>query len=367
MTFLEIKPRIKKAYPVIYRANQVMISGFGDVTTYDDADGAVTAVIKLLNGTHSLKQIENLVTQEFPTHTAEEIEELINDLNSEHFLEDVENVGAETLPTYALKRYHRNINFFSSYISIEENKYEFQTKLLNATVGIIGLGGLGSHIVYDLACLGIGKIEAIEFDVVDETNLNRQILYNNADIGNEKGKLAQQRLQQFNPHVEFNYHKIKVTSATQIEAAFKNVDVIVLVADRPKYELANWVNEAAVHLNVPLFCAGLEGHRALEYMIRPHTTGCINCWRQEAESKMDQDAKAFNDIKREKRMTGDNTAIVPLVSLATGMLCTEVLKYLTGIGELVSAGNLLSVDFDTMQIKTVESWKLNPNCSVCGG
>lgn len=142
-------------------------------------------------------------------------------------------------------------------------------KLIDSKIGIIGLGGLGSHIIYDLAGLGIGEIKAVEFDVVDISNLNRQILYNFDDIGKSKASIAKQRIYEFNPQIKFTVEEKKINSSEDVVESFRGFDCLILVADRPKIKLARWVNEAIVKLNIPLFCAGLEAQRALQYTIYP--------------------------------------------------------------------------------------------------
>lgn len=365
MNYLEIKPKLKPAYPVIFDTKRVIIGGFGKNVIYKDSTGAVSEVFKLLDGTHTIYQIQKIITDMYGQFNNKNILELINDLNKESILEDSELKGSEILSSYQLERYHRNINFFSSFIDVSKNKYAVQKKLLNATVGIIGLGGLGSHIVYDLAAMGIGKIKAIEFDKLDLTNLNRQILYNYDEIGKSKGQLAKKRLNDFNPEVDFELFEHQVKSAQDIIDDLQGVDFIILVADRPKYLMARWANQAAVSLNVPMFCARLEAQRAMYYTVVPHQTGCVACW----QSKVREQDPISDRVLREKErlnLLGDNTAIVPLVSAATGLITAEILRFITGIGELQSAGNLIAIDYLTMQTEKIETWQINLDCEVCG-
>lgn len=280
MNYKEIKPKLKKAYPVVYDKNRILVGGFGKNIEYADPTGSVYFVFKLLTGKYTIKQITRKTINQYSQYTEKDVFDLINDLNSERIIEDANISGTNVLSKYELERYHRNINFFSSFIDLKKNKYRIQRKISDTTVGIIGLGGLGSHIVYDLAALGIGHIKAIEFDKLDLTNLNRQILYNYEDVGKSKGHLAKKRIHDFNPKVKFDLFEKKVTSAKDITDCFNDVDFIILVADRPKYYMAHWANESAVTLNVPMFVAGLEAQRAMYYTIIPHKTGCVECWRQ---------------------------------------------------------------------------------------
>jgi molybdopterin/thiamine biosynthesis adenylyltransferase len=366
MDYLQIKPKLKKAYPIVFDEGRIIVGGFGKNTVYEDETGAVTATFKLLNGKHTIAEISDQISKQYSSINPENVLELINDLNHERFIEDSELIGSDILNDYQRERYHRNINFFSSFVELKDNKYELQAKLGNATAGIIGLGGLGSHIVYDLAGLGIGHIKAIEFDKLDLTNLNRQILYNYSDIGKSKGQLAKQRIHDFNPEIKFDLLEQQISETKQIIEFFKDVDFIILVADRPKYLMARWANEAAVNLNVPMFCAGLEAQRAMYYTVVPHKTGCVNCWQ---ESVKEQDNISTLVLKEKERLNllGDNTAIVPLVSVVTGMINAEIIRYITKIGELQAAGNLIAIDFLTMRTSVIEQWQLADDCPICGG
>lgn len=366
MDINKVKPKMKKAYPVVFMKKKVYVGGFGEITKYDDSDGAISRLIKLLDGRLTVEEIAKQISLDFPKYSKKDVREAIDSISKDGFIEDVNLIGSDILTPYELERYHRNINFFSSFSTLSDNKFLAQKKICNAKIGIIGLGGLGSHIVYDLAGLGFGTIKAVEFDKVDISNLNRQILYNFEDIGKSKAKLAQKRIAAFNPEVNFEVTEKKIGSARDIEEEFKGFEALILVADRPKMLLAGWVNEAILKLNVPLFCAGLEAQRAMHYTIIPHQTGCIECWKN---SVKDENPVSYAILEERRRLdlTGDNTALVPLVSTITGFLCVELVKYITGIGELTALGKLKSINFNTMETSIAETWELDKNCKVCGG
>ncbi|HFE9851573.1 TPA: ThiF family adenylyltransferase [Enterococcus faecalis] len=365
MDFMNIKPQLKRAYPTVFIDNNVYVGGFGTITKYTDTAGAIELLFEKMDGNNTISEIVTSVKNEYSQFSEEEIIKAINGISEDGFLEDKNLIGSEVLSEYELSRYHRNINFFSSYLTLKDNKYKLQKKLSQATIGIIGLGGLGSHIVYDLAGLGIGTIKAVEFDKVDISNLNRQILYDYEDIGISKAELAKKRIIKFNPKIKFYVSEKKIQSANDVENEFKDCDLLILVADRPKTLLAGWVNEAIVKLNIPLFCAGLEAQRAMHYTIIPHQTGCIECWKKNVEDEHPV-SHALLEERRRLNLVGDNTAIVPLVSTITGFICAEIVKYLTGIGELTTVGKLKTIDFSTMTTVISETWEKNKNCQICG-
>ncbi len=364
MEIKNISPKMKPAYPVVKMNGNVYIGGFGTITQYDDSEGMINKLIELMDGTNTVKDITEVMLASYPSLTEAIVEEAILDINNDGFLEDTNFVGSEVLSEYELNRYHRNINFFSTYSSLGMNKYEIQAKICNAKVCLIGLGGLGSHIAYDLAGLGVGQIKAIEFDTVDLSNLNRQILYNYEDIGKQKAKLAEERIKAFNPEIKFETVELKISSSEDVYNEIKDFDYVILVADRPKTLLARWVNEAIVKAGVPLLTAGLEAQRAMHYTVIPGVTGCIECWMNSVENK-DPVSFAILEERRRLNLTGDNTAIVPLVSTITGFICAELVRLITGIRKSTSTGKLISIDFDTMTTNIAEEWEKQPGCEMC--
>ncbi|MES5953260.1 ThiF family adenylyltransferase [Bacillus fungorum] len=364
MDFLKVQPKKKLAYPTVQMDNNVYIGGFGSITKYDDPNNSVATLINLMDGSRTVAEITDIMVEKFKDLTKEDVIEAIVDMSHDGFLEDTNHIGSDILNNYELERYHRNINFFSTYATLDVNKYKIQKKICDTKVCIIGLGGLGSHIAYDLAGLGIGHIKAIEFDTVDLSNLNRQILYNYEDIGQKKATLAEKRIKQFNPNINFTAIEKKITSAEDVAKEIKGFDYVILVADRPKTLLARWVNEGIVKSNIPLLCAGLEAQRAMHYTVVPGVTGCIECWLSSVSEK-DPISYAVLEERRRLDLTGDNTAIVPLVSTITGMICAELIRLITGIRPSTSSGKLISIDFDTMSTKVAEEWSKNEKCTLC--
>lgn len=360
------RPRKKPAYPSVKVGNEFYIAGFGSVTKYDDERGMIGRLVELLDGTRTAAEISAVMIQQYPDLTDDMVYEALADMDKDGFLEDVVLTGSDTLSSYALQRYHRNINFLSTYASLEQNKYELQKKLLDAKVCLLGLGGLGSHIAYDLAGLGIGHIRAIEFDKVELSNLNRQILYNDLDIGKSKAQLAASRISAFNPSIKFEVVEKQLASADDVCEVAEGFDYLILVADRPKTLIARWANEAAVRSGATLLAGGLEAQRALHYTVIPGVTGCIECWLSHVK---EADPVSFQILEERRRLniTGDNTAIVPLVSVVTGLINAELVRLITGIRPSVAAGKLVTIDFDTMTTTVREHWSRDPNCPVCKG
>lgn len=217
-----------------------------------------------------------------------------------------------------------------------------QEKLKKAKIGIIGTGGLGSPILTYLAVAGVGKIVVADKDRVELSNLNRQVLHWNKDVGREKAISAEEKLKQINPDVEIVSYPTEVTTEN-IEQIFQDVDVLIDGLDN--YPSRFLMNEYAWKKGLPFFHGAIWGLEGRVTTFIPGKTSCLRCLYSEAPPK----------------------AIFPVAGVTPGLIAmiqtTEVLKYLTGTGELL-LDQLLIYNGETMEFRKIRLRK-NPDCPVC--
>ncbi|WP_329454913.1 HesA/MoeB/ThiF family protein [Streptomyces sp. NBC_01497] len=359
------RPQLKHTAPVFGSGEQILIGGFGDVTEITDPTGAIRALLELLDGSRTLEQVHADLGTSFPEVTLDEIAGAVDQFDQAGFLLDADASPDGILEEHELRRWERNINFFGSFARLADNKFEQQRKLRDCRVTLLGLGGLGSHVLLDMAAMGIGHVTAVEFDRVELSNLNRQILYREGDVGEEKLGLAVERVRRFNPHIDIEAVNLRITSTEDVLGVIDGADVVISVADRPKMEIANWVNEACVARGVPLVTGGLETQRAVYFTMIPGTTGCVECWRRQVFASDDVSRELLEE-KRERRIGGDNAAFCPLVTMTTGFLIGELTRLVTGIAPPVAAGRLMELRFTDYAMGESESWKRLDDCPVCG-
>ena len=140
-------------------------------------------------------------------------------------------------------------NRYSRHILLDKVGLEGQEKLKAAKVMVIGAGGLGCPVLQYLTAAGVGTIGIIDFDVVDETNLQRQILFTVNDIGINKAMAAENRLKQLNPHITFNVYPEKLSTQNALDL-FSEYDIIVDGTDN--FSTRYLVNDACVITEKPL-------------------------------------------------------------------------------------------------------------------
>ena len=220
-----------------------------------------------------------------------------------------------------------------------------QQKLKSARIGIAGLGGLGSPVSLYLTALGAGTIVAADNDTVSRSNLNRQILYTENDLGEEKTEIAARHLTELNPHVHIETVKKKITDST-VTSIFEGCDIIIDCLDN--FEARFALNRFAVANHIPFIHTGIRGFYGQLFTVHPPDTPCLACF--------------LSDYSR------DRSAPTPVCGPTAGVLgsleAIEAVYILTGI-EQPHYGKLLIVDLRTMSIEQARIEK-KPDCPVCG-
>jgi len=219
-----------------------------------------------------------------------------------------------------------------------------QEKLKKAKVFIAGAGGLGSPVATYLAAAGIGTLRIADHDTVELSNLNRQVLHWEENIGNEKAASAAEKLRKLNPEITIETIPETITEANASRLV-GDADLIVDAMDNlpTRYLL----NKTAIEKGIPFFHGAVYGFEGRAMTVIPGKTACLNCLYHGAE------------VPREKfPVIGVTPAVIGCIQ------ATEVIKYITGMGELLT-GRLLNYDALRMQFS---EFKVNrdPECEHCG-
>ena len=228
-------------------------------------------------------------------------------------------------------------------IMIGEIGQEGQGKLKRSRVVIAGTGGLGSPIAIYLTAAGIGTIRVIDHDQVALSNLNRQILHWEEDVGRKKVDSARTKLRNLNSTVEIQAIAETITEEN-VSDLMDGCDAIVDAMDNlpTRYLL----NRCAIEKNVPFFHGAVNGFEGRVMTVIPGETACLRCMYRGL-------------VPQEK---------FPVIGVAPAVIgsiqATEVIKYLVGIGKLLTNRLLI---YDGLKL-TFSEFRLNknPNCDNCG-
>jgi len=239
------------------------------------------------------------------------------------------------------KRYHRNIQV--PCIGVEGQK-----KLLSSSVLVVGAGGLGSPAAYYLVAAGIGRLGIADGDVVDLSNLQRQILHFTSDLGRPKVESAADKLSALNPDCKVVQHPFTVTAenAAQVVAQYD------LVVDATDNFAARFVlNKACLEQRRPFVHAAVLSMAGRIMTILPYEGPCLRCVFREPPSLS-------------AKTTFDLGVLGTIPAMAACLQATEAIKYLLGQGELL-VNRMLIFDALAMNFTTAEV-KRDPNCPDCG-
>jgi adenylyltransferase/sulfurtransferase len=238
---------------------------------------------------------------------------------------------------------------YSRHLIIPDVAMDGQKRLKNAKVLCIGAGGLGSPALLYLAAAGVGTLGIVEFDVVDESNLQRQIIHGQSDVGRSKAESARDSVLEINPLIQVNIHELRLDSSNVMEL-FSQYDLIVDGTDN--FATRYLVNDACVLLG------------------KPYVWGSIYRFDGQASVFWAEHGPCYRCLYPEPPPPG----MVPSCAEGgvLGVLCasigsiqaTEAIKLLTGVGEPL-LGSLMVYDALEMNYRKINVRK-DPECAVCG-
>jgi len=239
---------------------------------------------------------------------------------------------------------------YSRHILLPQIGYEGQEKLTQSHALIVGAGGLGSPAALYLAAGGVGTLTICDFDVVDLTNLQRQILHTTAAVGVNKAVSARNALLAINPELQINTVETK-SSADEFTKLITQADVVLDCSDN--FATRYTLNKLCVALKKPLVSGAalaFEGQVTV-YDMRHDSSPCYHC--------LFPDNGEDTDLR-----CATNGVFAPLVGMIGTTQAAEAMKLLMGIGDSLQ-GRLLLLDAMAMEWRSIKLAK-DPACSVCG-
>lgn len=243
---------------------------------------------------------------------------------------------------------HEEIERYSRHLIMPEVGMKGQRKLKAASVLLIGAGGLGSPLAMYLAAAGVGRIGLVDYDVVDYSNLQRQVIHGTSDVGRPKLESAKARINDINPHVQVDTYEVPLTSDNALEI-FRPYDVIVDGTDN--FPTRYLTNDACVLLG------------------KPNVYGSIFRFEGQVSVFFAQEGPCYRCLFPEPPPPGlvpscaEGGVLGVLPGTVGAMQATEAIKLILGIGEPM-IGRLLLYDALNMEFNEVHLRK-NPNCPVC--
>jgi molybdopterin-synthase adenylyltransferase len=297
------------------------------------------------------------------------IEELSGDDGSRAALGELHALGLvedaaddDLLEPPRLERYERQLRYFADLAPAGARRSEYQRRLSDAHVVVIGLGGLGGWALYGLACAGVGRVTGVDGDVVELSNLNRQVLYREDDVGEPKAAAAARAVRAFNSEMEFKPVEAMLESPGDVREVAAGADLVIEAADWPPHLIERWVNAACFELGTPFI--GMSQHPPLVRvgpLYIPGETGCFAClersleerfplYRQLAEARAARPAPA--------------AAFGPACGLIGSAVALEAVHHLTGLHRPATLGCSIVLDLRSFATERRAAPRFE-DCLVC--
>ena len=249
--------------------------------------------------------------------------------------------GSEELSSKELDR-------FSRQVMLEEIGYGGQLKIKNSKVCVVGVGGLGNPITTRLVAMGIGKLRIVDRDVIELSNLHRQTMYDESDVGQVKVETAAKKLQKLNPDCLIESLAISVNEYNAKEI-IDGCDVVIDALDSVNARYA--LNKACVEKNIPFVTGAAVGVSGQAFTIIPKQSACYYCM--------------FPDLNEDTMPTCSIEGVHPsILSLVGGIEVAEAVKIILEKKPSLS-DRILHIDLENLDFQNTKTFRAD-ECPICG-
>lgn len=351
-----MRPRLKRTIERIDAPNGdvVLMRSSADDIRIEQPDAEERQLLEALDGSRTQAELE-------ASFGSSEVEDVIGQMQELELLEDA--ADDELVPHGERARFDRQLRYFSDLTSTGGvTPSECQARLREARVAVLGVGGLGGRVAYELACCGVGEMWLIDGDRVEESNLNRQIQYAEADIGRLKVEATAERLRAFNSSIEVKPVPQRVENEGQLADLIAGADIVIDAADWPAYEIEHWCNAACFAVGVPYIAMShFPPVARAGPLYVPGETGCFAC--QDISYRREY---PLYDVAVEQRRAQPSPAATlgPACGLVGGLVGAEVMHFLTKLTPPAMLGVGYIYDLRTMEVERFEVVP-EPECPVC--
>jgi bacteriocin biosynthesis cyclodehydratase domain-containing protein len=319
----------------------------------EDPDEEGRRLLAALDGKRTREQL----VEEFGSN---EVGDLLAQLEELGVVEDASD--DDLIAPEVMARFDRQLRYFSD-ITTGPTASQCQERLANSRIAVLGVGGLGGWSALNLACVGVGEMLLVDFDRIELSNLNRQVLYGEAEIGRFKAEAAAERLEAFNSAIKLEPRVQKLDSEETIAETITGYDLVIDAADWPASDIEHWINSACFAAGIPYIAMShFPPIARVGPLYVPGVTGCFVC--QEAGYRR---AYPLFDVAMEQQRGRESPAATlgPACGLIGGQIGLDVLHQLTGLAKPSTLGVGHIVDLRTMEVER-EPVVPEPDCPVCG-
>ena len=269
--------------------------------------------------------------------------------------------GPETLPGPEAERYDRQLIYLSDLAAPGVSSQQLQGRLGRSRVLLLGCGALGSWAASALCGAGIGSLVLVDDDRVELSNLNRQLLFTEAQLGEQKIIAAADSLWRHSSALEVIGVSRRVRGVGDLEDLLDGVDLVIATADWPPHELPRWVNTACLAAGVPYLTAGQFPPKIrVGPLVLPGESACLEC----LETATRREYPLYDELAAHRARGGTpDAALAPTAGVAGALLASEALHHLVGLRAASTSASIL-FDLRTLAVERHPVAR-EPDCPAC--
>jgi adenylyltransferase/sulfurtransferase len=242
----------------------------------------------------------------------------------------------------------KELDRFSRQVMLEEIGYQGQLKLKNAKICVVGVGGLGNPITSRLAAMGIGTLRIVDRDVIELSNLHRQTMFDESDVGQVKVEVAAKKLQKLNPDCKIEALAVSVNDYTALEV-IEGCDVVIDALDSVNARYA--LNKACVKFGIPFVTGAAVGVSGQTFTIIPKESACYYCM--------------FPELNEDTMPTCSIEGVHPsILSIVGGIEVSEAVKIIIGKKPSLYQ-RILHIDLENLDFTSTRTFRAE-ECPICG-
>jgi molybdopterin-synthase adenylyltransferase len=368
---LMLRPKVKPEHAPyrIAGGRKIRIGGasYGLAAELADPDGWLWTMLAAMDGSRSLPEIVGHVHARHPDQPVGTLERGAGQLASSGYVEDAAGPVPAGLTERDLRRYDRARRYFRGLdLTPRASSWEPQARLRDARVTILGVGGTGGVAALALAASGVGHLHCVDPGTVKLSNLSRQVLYGETDLGEPKADSAVIRLRRLNSDIEITAQRMEATCTKDVLGLAAECDVLLLAANRPP-ELRTWTNRACLDAKRPWVASGFHGPLVQCSAFVPGEGPCWECTRLHRRDRQAGDgAYSADALLRGEGVFSAAGAAGAVPAGISGYLAVHlVIALLTGVPPVVP-GRLQTVNLAALDVPPVFEDPPHPDCEACG-
>jgi bacteriocin biosynthesis cyclodehydratase domain-containing protein len=351
-----MRPRIKRTIEVIDAPDGDLIlmrTNADDIRVGSPGEGE-RELLAALDGSFTVSQLEE-------RFGAGKVGETVAQMQALDLLEDA--ADDDRIPAPVRERFDRQLRYFSDVgAAAGVTASECQLRLREAEVAVLGVGGLGGRVAWELASCGVGTLRIVDFDQVEASNLNRQIQYGESDIGRLKVDAFAARLRDFNSEIEVIASPARIESEAELAEFVAGADLVIEGADWPAHQIERWCNSACFAAGIPYIAMSqFPPFARVGPLYVPGQTGCFAC----QEIAYRREYPLFDEVVAQRQGASSPAATLgPACGLVGALVGAEAMHFLTGLTSAAMLGTGFSYDLRTLEVERYEVVP-EPECPVC--